>query len=378
MGEDKMTLNRIVCAIGFVVVTSSAYAQGDQCKDILSQGIWDKSETTSAEATDQSFMDWFCTKSFSSETEAKSFAGSVSVPIGEVPVDFFGEYDSSKWNQYYSEACRKSEGKYKHSASFRSFKQKANAAIVGAWSKCMERQGLNTWLETTANPNKIRFQARYVPVADTIPKAKFGLNLEDEKGPMACSAPLIGKSPFSEILVGGSPFSVECTRNAGAECLAITATIVNANINGVAAPSMEMKRCPPPPPPPPCVREFGSKDNRINLTIENETKTQSCDFTANVKKVDVKVEGETALLESTVSEKLGYTFSFGGDSRNEGPYANSSGATVAKIKETYTNISVPNPEDFKVGVKATTCAGPNDRSSTRTCTLWVKFTVTPK
>lgn len=221
----------------------------DQCADILKHDIWEEVENTGSSSSDQSFMNLFCSKDFKDEASAKSFGGTATIPL-DLPVTVGLNSDKKDWARYYSEACRREQGRFVHAEKFRQYSKKASEVIASSWKDCMSRNGLQAVIKTTADSRTFQVEMRYRQVATTVSKAMFDLDVTSGTRRLACMGDVSGTSPFrKQSLSSGTVFSAVCTRPSA--CDAVVVNISGANVPPTAS-LLELKACPVAPPSKDC------------------------------------------------------------------------------------------------------------------------------
>jgi len=159
MGNEmnKITKGILLC---FFIFSQNSYA-ADECKDILSNGIWEYKSTQNINEQTSSFLTWFCSKTFKSEKEAHDAKASIGIPIEDLPIQLSGGYKKENWSDYRNEMCSLSAGSYKHLDEFKSFAKTASESITNAWEKCMSCSALSGWLANTQDPNTFSLNVKY-------------------------------------------------------------------------------------------------------------------------------------------------------------------------------------------------------------------------
>lgn len=167
------TMGLYVVAATFLI---SPPTIADECKDILANGVWAETSTTTNSQTDQSFMNWACRKDASGHPTNLGYSYSDS-DYGSSSISLSHDDTSSE------QACQYSQGQYKNANFFRNFQQKEGARIIGAWDTCMNGKGeIRTSLRTTFDPKVFYIEANYSDIRVNSPQfnAKVQANPEGQ------------------------------------------------------------------------------------------------------------------------------------------------------------------------------------------------------
>jgi hypothetical protein len=156
----RFSIQRTVVVFLMVAVLRVETAAQDRCKEILSDGVWQYQSSTNSTQQTASFLNWFCSKTYSSYNQARDAGLSIGIPVDGLPLEIGGKYRDSQWSEYRNEMCRLDSGQYAYSSQFSVFARQASEAIVKAWEACINRTGTQAWIATTDDPNAFALQIR--------------------------------------------------------------------------------------------------------------------------------------------------------------------------------------------------------------------------
>jgi hypothetical protein len=146
-----------------LALSHPAHAQLEYCRQILSDGIWDIRSGSSTANYQRSFVNWFCSQNFSSETSFKEKGGSLKIPIEELPVEVSGASKSKDWKSYYSSACSLQDEFISQLNKSSFFSKTANGEVIKAWESCVgsSNLGLKMTYRTTSTPSVFQVTLSY-------------------------------------------------------------------------------------------------------------------------------------------------------------------------------------------------------------------------
>src|SRR5689334_15520744 len=159
MTKRRTTARKVILLMIMSLSRTWLFGQ-DQCKDILANGIWEYHTASGTTTQTASFLNWFCSKTFSSYSQARDASASLSLPIDGLPVEVGGKYRDSQWSEYRNEVCKLESGQYAYASEFNTFVQTASQSVAHAWEACINRIGTQAWLATTQNLNAFAVQIR--------------------------------------------------------------------------------------------------------------------------------------------------------------------------------------------------------------------------
>jgi len=249
-----MSRVREVCTAFLLVLCfgANAHAQFEHCKQVLSDGIWDIKSGSSSSSYQRSFVNWFCSQSFSSETDFKNKAASLKIPIEGVPVQAGGHSRSQSWKSYYSSACSMQDEFISQLNSSDYFSKVANSEIVKAWTQCIGQDnfGLRMAHYSTSAPGLFRVDLSYrsnKTPPDSASLKKVVAYQADSKGnlaPLSCKsldATFTPEGSATNVEVPqGNPVSFTCQRNV------CSTAFVEVSANTVVAPDNKIELRPIP------------------------------------------------------------------------------------------------------------------------------------
>ena len=146
-----------IALIVFIPLTATA----QQCREILSGGIYDISREISNTERTKAFVNWYKERNFKSYSDANQYGLSAGIPIGDILIGLGLKAD----NQSFQIFQNKIEFFESSSSDFKSFLtsevQKINKDVVEAWSKCINSDGLRFWIERESDPHIFFIYAKF-------------------------------------------------------------------------------------------------------------------------------------------------------------------------------------------------------------------------
>jgi len=130
---------------------TNGYAE-DRCDSILRGGVWEYTQTQNSTRLTDSFLNWFCSRQFSSFGEMKSSGGKIGIPVEEIPLEVGGFSAESQFGQYYNSACSRQANKFTYSKDFKFAATAASQAITSAWQTCLSIPGVYVHTKYGASP----------------------------------------------------------------------------------------------------------------------------------------------------------------------------------------------------------------------------------
>lgn len=118
------------------LVLTSSIASAADCDSLLAGGVWETTNVGQSEVTNVSFLNWFCSKSFSSSQQLRDSGVSGSVIYEGVPINVGGYSKDSSWKQYSQELCRMNAGRFIHVTELSVAVTRASEALVNAYNNC--------------------------------------------------------------------------------------------------------------------------------------------------------------------------------------------------------------------------------------------------
>ena len=177
-------------------------AYGQECSQLLKQGIYDISSSSTDLNTASSFSQWFCDENFSSAQEADNFGASLGFPFKGVPVKLGLESGSESWSESYSRFCANYKNDSSLQLKLRNHVKTISGTVVNAFNTCISSRGLHVWIERTHNPREFKFAARFNPPNKNNPVAI--IQTFDEGSNVSCK-----QRPLE---IDSSEFRSRCTR----------------------------------------------------------------------------------------------------------------------------------------------------------------------
>ena len=147
-------------ALAVVFTHSTITVAQDSCEGILKDGIWEYEQNAGSVKQTSSFLNWFCSKTYSNYKEAREAGLKLGIVYEGIPIEIGGNYSESQWSEFRNETCRYESGGYIHAQEFTEFARRASKDIVKAWENCTTAFGTRAWIVTTENPNAFALQLR--------------------------------------------------------------------------------------------------------------------------------------------------------------------------------------------------------------------------
>lgn len=204
MGEAmvKVLLGLFLC----VLSSSVAFAEGDRCKDILANGVWDYQLGVNDVHNVSAFLNWYGSTNSgkSGETKKQSLTGS-AVYEG-APLSLGLSNDQTQNNEFFSKLEKLNAGYDQYDQTVINFVRTASAVIVKAWSDCMGGSGggIKASLKFTEEPRDLILDLRYQPIDSNSTKAQVTLDVPDSV-----------KCPSKTVTVPNVGTNVRCARKTG-------------------------------------------------------------------------------------------------------------------------------------------------------------------
>jgi hypothetical protein len=206
----------VLVLVASIIAVSPTF--GQDCASIFKYGLYDVTASSGSQQQSMSAANWLC--SHSEDSSAMSASLSINV------LDVFGLGGSGgNSSNAVRESCSDSHKRESLRRSFALNSQTINSKIVHAYQQCIAQGGAHAYLETTADPQVVRFVLQFASQADN---DKDVTVKEDMVVKGAICAPSIKKSQK----FGVSGTSSLCTRTPANAAVVVTFPMDHPNKSG--------------------------------------------------------------------------------------------------------------------------------------------------
>ena len=159
-------------AVFLFCASTRIFAQADTCNAVL--GLRDISSVETSQKNVNAFRRHYCDHVSSSSGGSSETSASVGLPLAEEVEAAFGMKNNNRsYRENLRDVCEAVESNNFSDNKFSKAVQTIGKGVVDAWEKCINRLGLQAWLEAKyEDPTSVVIAARYVgdqhPYADVI------------------------------------------------------------------------------------------------------------------------------------------------------------------------------------------------------------------
>lgn len=138
---------RAVAILCTLLVGALRPTRGDDCSNLLKDGIFDTRSSLNIQDRARSYANWFCSLNFSEASQADSFGGELSFPFKGIPVKFGFNSANQNFSQWYSSFCKDVHESFTEHTMVEEHVRTASKDILQAFTKCTTSDGFHVWLE---------------------------------------------------------------------------------------------------------------------------------------------------------------------------------------------------------------------------------------